>query len=89
MALGADRARILRWIVGSGLKLAVLGVGCGLVLAWLFRGTMASLLYGIEPGDGTTFVAATVGLLGIALAAILWPAYAATRVDPLSCLRSE
>ncbi len=89
MALGADRRRILRWIVGSGLRLAGLGVGCGLLLAWILRGTMASLLHGVEPGDGANFVAAALGLLAIAVAATLWPPWAATRIDPLSCLRSE
>ena len=89
MALGADRGRILRWVVGSGLRLAALGVGCGLLLAWALRDTMSSLLHGVEPGDGATFAVATLGLLGIALVAILLPAWAATRVDPLTCLRSE
>ncbi len=52
-------------------------------------GAMASLLYGVDAGDGATFVVAALGLLVIAAAATLWPAWAATRIDPLSCLRSE
>ena len=50
---------------------------------------MEGLLYGVAPRDPKTFAAATLILLGIALAASAVPAFRAARVDPLEALRSE
>lgn len=89
MAVGADRSQILHWVLGDGLRLAVWGVVLGLALAWLTGGAMAGLLHGVDPNDALTLVAAAVGLLIVAGAATLLPAYRAARLDPLHCLRQE
>jgi ABC-type lipoprotein release transport system permease subunit len=50
---------------------------------------MTTLLFGVGPRDAVTFTAVSLGVLGIALAATLIPAYRATRIDPLQALRTE
>ena len=59
------------------------------MLAWILRSTIASLLYGVDPADSATFLIAAIGLFAAATAATFWPAYLATRLDPLTCLRSD
>jgi ABC-type antimicrobial peptide transport system permease subunit len=47
------------------------------------------MLYGIQPTDPTTLIAATVILLAIAIAAAYGPARRASRIDPMQALRHE
>jgi len=89
MAVGADRRRILSWVLGDGLRLAGWGVGIGLALAWLSGRATAGLLYGVSSSDALTLVAAAGGLLLFAAAAALAPAYRASRLQPVECLREE
>jgi ABC-type lipoprotein release transport system permease subunit len=51
--------------------------------------TLASLLYGVVPGDGATLAAAAAVVLVVALLACWRPAWRATRVDPMTVLRTE
>jgi putative ABC transport system permease protein len=89
MALGAQPNDVLRLILGQGAKLAllgaVIGVGGGLVLARFLK----SQLYGVAPSDPLTFAAATILLVGVALAACYIPARRAMRVDPMDALRYQ
>ncbi|GGG99274.1 ABC transporter permease [Silvibacterium dinghuense] len=91
MALGADRSRVMRWVLGQGGRLAVIGVALGLGCAALLTPMMASsaLLYGVRSFDPLTMGAVTVVLLVVALAACAVPAWRATRVDPMAALRTE
>jgi putative ABC transport system permease protein len=89
VALGAERADILRLVVHQGLLLAGAGVAIGLAAALLLTRLMSSLLYGIGARDLTTFVLAPLAFLCIALLASYMPALRATRTDPMEALRGS
>ena len=89
MALGADPRSVLRLVVGQGMAVAFAGAGLGLVGAFLLTRLMASLLYGVRPGDPLTFAAVAAALLLVALAASWIPARRAARIDPMRALRAE
>jgi putative ABC transport system permease protein len=88
-ALGARTADILRLVVRQGLRLAGVGVGLGLVLAWAAGRSLEALLAGVSPRDAATFAAAAGLAVVTALAGSLVPAWRATRVDPLKVIRVE
>ena len=92
MALGADRARVLRMILRQGMALTLIGVGVGLAAAYMLTKYLESLtemLFGVEARDPWTFAAIGGFLIVVALVACLIPARRATRVDPLIALRYE
>jgi predicted permease len=89
IALGADRARVLRLILRQGLVLAAIGVGLGIVIAAAGSKLLESLLYGVRGLDPITFAGACLLFGAVALAATYFPARRATRVDPMIALRNE
>src|SRR5262245_6456958 len=89
MALGADRASVLRMVLSQGLGLTLVGVAGGLAVAFAMNRVLASLLFGVQPSDPPT-IAGVVGLIAtVALVACYLPARSATRVDPMIVLRDE
>jgi putative ABC transport system permease protein len=89
VTLGARRADLLRLIVGQGLTLTSLGVVIGLVLAAFGTPLARSLLYNVSPFDPFSFIAVSLALVGVALAASWVPARRAMRVEPVVALRQE
>ena len=89
MALGASRLDILRLILREGVRLVAFGGAVGLASAFALSRLLKSLLYGVGPHDPLSFVAVTLLLALVALAATLIPARAAMKVEPVEALRYE
>ena len=87
MALGATPGRVLRLVVGQGLRPVVLGIVIGGVLAGVASRLLASLVYGISTRDPVTFELGPVILAAVAFAACVVPARRATRVEPTKALQ--
>jgi len=89
MALGAKPGDVPKLVVGRGLRLAVIGVGLGIVGALALTRFLSSLLYGVKPTDTVTFFVVSLLLAAVALIANYIPAQRATKVDPMVALRYE
>ncbi len=89
MALGATRGDVVDIVLRQTLVLLGMGLGIGLLLAVAATSGARALLYGLRPGDPLSLLEAAVFLAAVALAASYWPAYRATRVDPMKALRYE
>ncbi|MCA1829357.1 MAG: ABC transporter permease, partial [Myxococcales bacterium] len=89
MALGAQSSQVLRMVVSGGLRLAVLGVGIGVVGAIAVTQALKAALYQVSATDPITFVAVSALLIGVAALASWAPARRAAKVDPMVPLRAE
>jgi predicted permease len=89
MALGANRADVMKLITKQGMLLAIVGVALGFVLALALAQVISSLLIGVSGYDVSTFIVVPVLLTAVALVACYLPARRATKVDPLVALRYE
>jgi predicted permease len=87
LALGAGRERVLRLVLGDGVRLAVLGGALGLVGAFGLTRFIKSVLFGVQPTDPVTLVLVTLALFAVALLASLAPAIRAARLQPTVALR--
>jgi putative ABC transport system permease protein len=89
MAVGAAGRDVLRMILVQVMRLAGLGVAIGIVLALTLGRFMRALVFDVAPTDARVFAVQSIVLFGAALLASAIPARRATRVDPLTTLRSE
>ena len=89
MALGASAQAILRLVLGQGLRQLALGIALGLGVGMLLARGLQIVLFGVDPSDGPVYagIVAVLGLTGIV--ACLVPARRATRIEPLTALRSD
>ncbi len=89
MALGATAPAITRLLTGNGVRLVLIGSGIGLTLSLLLTRLLSSLLFGVQPFDPITFIAAPLVLGATALVATYLPARRASRVNPVVALRAD
>ncbi len=89
VTLGATRQDVLRLVLGHGLRLMLVGVGLGLVLALLSTRFLSGLLLGVTSSDALTFSSVALLLCSVALFACFIPARRAMHVDPMAALRDE
>jgi putative ABC transport system permease protein len=89
LALGAERADVLRLILSEGTKIAFVGTAAGIAVALALTRLMTSLLYGVTATDPATLVAVAALPVFVALVACYIPARRAMRVDPAVALRHQ
>jgi ABC-type antimicrobial peptide transport system permease subunit len=89
MALGAGTRDVLGLVVGQGMRLVGLGLGLGLIGAWMLSRVLTSQLYDVSAKDPVTYLAVALLLGGVALTASYLPARRAVRIDPMASLRAE
>ena len=89
IALGAEGRHVRDMIVAQGMRLALGGVAIGVVAAFGLTRLLANFLFGVDARDPFVFITVPLVLGGVALAAVWVPAMRATRVDPVTALRSQ
>jgi predicted permease len=89
VALGAERGRIFRLVIGQGVRLSAIGITLGLASAFALTRAMRTLLVGVSPTDPLTFVAISAVFFAIAMVACWLPARRAAGLDPITALRDE
>jgi predicted permease len=89
MALGAAPGDVRRMVIAYGGRLAAAGLVIGLVGSFAVTRLISKLLFGVAPTDPLTFASVSVILLGIGMLASWLPARRATRIDPITALRSD
>ncbi len=89
MALGAAPGHVRNTIVWQGMRLAMAGVVIGEAAAFGLTRFIANFLFGVRAADPLVFASVPAVLLVVAVLAIAIPALRATRIDPVSALRSE
>jgi predicted permease len=87
MALGAESSRVVRMVLGRALGLVAVGLVVGAVASLWGARFVGSLLFGLEPRDLPTLLAAATTLVGICLVSAGLPARRASRIDPAQVLR--
>jgi predicted permease len=89
IALGAERARVRRLILSEGGRLAIVGIVLGALAAAGVGRVLESMLYGVSGFDPIAYAVAASLLFAVALAANLFPALTAARIDPIKALKAE
>ena len=89
MALGAQRKQVSWLILRRGLIHLAFGLTLGLAGAYGVGRLLGSMLFQTGPADPLTLIAITVLLIAVAISASLWPAWQASRLDPVTALRYE
>ena len=88
-ALGAAPGALVGMVFGQAVRLVAVGIGLGLVIAFVAAGRMQSLLFQVSPRDPVVVGVVVSSLLFAAVLAAWIPSRRATRVDPASALRAE
>jgi ABC-type antimicrobial peptide transport system permease subunit len=89
MALGAQKNQILAMVMSRGIRITLLGSALGLAGSLLLSRTLASVLFDVRPTDVSTYAVLFAVLAVTAMLATYVPALRATRVEPLTALRSD
>lgn len=89
MALGAEARRVIASVLWRSARMIGAGLAIGVVTALAATRVLADFLYGVQPTDPLTFVSVAGLLALVGMAASTWPAWRASRVDPVRALRGE
>ena len=89
LALGANPRLVARMIVGEGVRMALFGVLPGVLLAYAAARAMSALLFGVRPDDPLTIGVAAGVCFFTAATACIGPALRASRINPMTALRSD
>jgi predicted permease len=89
MALGAQQQTLTAMFVRHGLRLAGIGIACGIAAAFAVMRLMSSLLFHVSPLDPITYIAVTIGVIATVYVACYLPSRRAATVDPVEALRAE
>jgi ABC-type antimicrobial peptide transport system permease subunit len=89
MALGCQRSRVLTLILSSGVKLAAVGCGIGLLGGLAASRLLRSFLFEVSPFDPAVLTLSAIAMLLLALLASAIPARRASNTDPILALRGE
>jgi len=89
LALGSQRAGLMRLVLMSGAKLGLAGCGLGAIAAVFAMRLLRSMLFQVEPLDPAVLLLATVSIFLLALAASVIPARRAASIEPMQALRAE
>jgi predicted permease len=89
MALGSSAGRVQRHVLGSTLRLALIGIVLGTAASLAAARLIAALLFEVSPWDTTTFVCMALVLVAVAVLSGYVPARRASRIDPMVALRSN
>jgi putative ABC transport system permease protein len=89
IAMGADQGKIMRLVLGQGMRLAMVGTALGLAGAYGLTRLLAKFLFGVKPSDPVAFSIVAATLMVVTLLAAFLPTRRAMRVDPMVALRQE
>jgi len=89
LALGSQRASVMRLVLASGAKLGLIGCGIGAIGAVFATRLLRSMLFQVDPLDPFVLVLAAISIFLLALAASLVPARRAASIEPMRALRAE
>jgi len=89
MALGATAGNVQFGVVRGALRLAGIGIALGGIASFISARLLASLLFGVEPGDPATFIAMIALMIVVAMTAGYVPSRRASRINPSVALRAE
>ncbi len=89
IALGASRGDVIHMVIAQGARLAAIAIAIGITAAFALSRVLGSLLFGVSSTDPWTFVIVPILLGAVAMLASYLPARRATRVNPITALRTE
>jgi putative ABC transport system permease protein len=89
VALGAAPRDVRRLVLGEAMRVVGIGAAIGVLAAYFGSRLLASLLFGVSPGDPVSLAGAAALLVAIGAAAAYLPAHRATRIDPVQALRAD
>jgi hypothetical protein len=89
MALGAQRATVLKLVARQGAWIVAIGLVCGVAGAAAVTRFLEGMLYGLTTLDVATFTVVAVGFAAVAMIAVYLPARRATAINPLVALRHD
>src|SRR6185437_2901767 len=89
VALGAAPRDVRRLVLGEAMRVVCIGAAVGVLAAYFGSRLLASLLFGVSPGDPASLAGAAAVLVAIGAAAAYLPAHRATRINPVQTLRAD